>query len=168
MARAYHLLLQGLAVVAAIVIGLVALLVTADVVARNVGLGSMAWVVEISEYSLPLATFFVAPWLLHKNEHVRLDVLLVAFPRRIGVWTERIADALGLAISAIFVFYAVRVILDSARIGSMVLKTLVFPEWWLFVPVPVCFALLAIEFLRRMIRGPIPEHSGPATLATQE
>jgi TRAP-type C4-dicarboxylate transport system permease small subunit len=46
----------------------------------------------------------------------------------------------------------------------MVFKTLVFPEWWLFVPVPLCFALLAVEFLRRMLgaNGLAPSRQGTA------
>jgi hypothetical protein len=32
----------------------------------------------------------------------------------------------------------------------MVLKSVVFPEWWLYAPVPLCFGLLSVEFLRRL------------------
>ena len=31
------------------------------------------------------------------------------------------------------------------------LKALVFPEWWLYVPVPPAFALLALECARRVL-----------------
>jgi TRAP-type C4-dicarboxylate transport system permease small subunit len=31
----------------------------------------------------------------------------------------------------------------------MVFKSVVFPEWWLYTPVPLCFGLLTIEFVRR-------------------
>ncbi|MNC94632.1 hypothetical protein D3C83_115350 [compost metagenome] len=29
-------------------------------------------------------------------------------------------------------------------------KSVVFPEWWLYAPVPLCFTLLAVEFVRRL------------------
>ena len=32
------------------------------------------------------------------------------------------------------------------------IKTLVMPEWWFLAPLPICFALLAIEFVFRMRR----------------
>ena len=38
---------------------------------------------------------------------------------------------------------------------SLSIKTLVMPEWWFLAPLPVCFALLAIEFVFRM-RAPAP------------
>jgi TRAP-type C4-dicarboxylate transport system permease small subunit len=153
MKRAYHLLMHGCGVASALVIGVVVLLVTCDVVARNVGLGSFPWVVEVSEYSLPLATFLAAPWLLYKNEHVRVDILLTVLPVGVARQIDRAADVIGVAVCVVFVWYGIRVIADSMQLGSMIIKTLVFPEWWTFVPVPVCFALLAVEFVRRMLTG---------------
>ena len=54
-----------------------------------------------------------------------------------------------LAVSAILVVYGVRTILNSAQQGAIVFKSVVFPEWWLYTPVPLCFGLLAVEFVRR-------------------
>jgi len=153
MKRAYHLLMHGCGATSALVIGVVALLVTCDVIARNIGLGSFPWVVEVSEYSLPLATFLAAPWLLYKNEHVRIDMLLTALPATAARHIDRAADIVGLAVCVVFVFYGIKVIADSMQLGSMIIKTLVLPEWWTFVPVPVCFAFLGIEFVRRMLTG---------------
>ena len=154
--RAYAATLHACAVVAALLLGVVALLVTGDVVARNLGLGTLPWIIEVSEYSLPLATFLVAPWLLHRSEHVRFDTLLTALPPPAGRALERIADGMGLAICAVFVVYGAKAVASSAQQGSLVIKAIVFPEWWLYAPVPVCFALLAIEFVRRMLgRGPL-------------
>jgi TRAP-type C4-dicarboxylate transport system permease small subunit len=145
---AYELLLKGLAAAAALLLGATALAITLDVVARNMGLGTVPWILEVSEYVLPLATFFVAPWLLRQNQHVRLDVLLHRLP-----WLEYVANVLGLAVSGVLVVYGVRTILNSAQQNSMVLKSVVFPEWWLYAPVPLCFALLLVEFGRRLATG---------------
>jgi TRAP-type C4-dicarboxylate transport system permease small subunit len=154
--RAYAATLHTCAVVAALLLGVVALLVTGDVVARNLGLGTLPWIIEVSEYSLPLATFLVAPWLLHRSEHVRFDTLLTALPAAAGRALERIADGMGLAICAVFVVYGAKAVAGSAQQGSLVIKAIVFPEWWLYAPVPVCFALLGVEFVRRLSgRGPL-------------
>jgi len=126
------------------------------VVVRNVGWGTLPWILEVSEYCLPLATFLVAPWLLSRSEHVRVDVLLTMPPRRIARALERAADAAGVAVSAVFVVYGIRAIASSAQQGSLVMKSIVFPEWWLFAPVPVSFAFLAVEFLRRLFRAGNP------------
>lgn len=145
MAAIFGKLLEGLAALAAILLGVTALAITLDVVARNVGLGTLPWILEVSEYVLPLATFLAAPWLLHRNEHVRLDVLLARLP-----WLNHVANLVGLGACGVLVVYGVRTILNSAAQGSMVLKSVVFPEWWLYAPVPLCFGLLSIEFVRRL------------------
>lgn len=161
LARAYGRLLHAGAVVAALLLGVLAVLVTGDVVARNLGIGTLPWILEVSEYGLPLATFLVAPWLLHRNEHVRLDVLLTTIPRGAARTLDRFSDVVGLAVSAVFVIYGTRAVQSSAQQGSMVIKSVVFPEWWLYAPVPVCFAFLAVEFVRRFLGAGALEGRGP-------
>lgn len=154
-ARAYRSLLHAGAVASALLLGVLALLVTLDVLARNVGWGTLPWILEVSEYCLPLATFLVAPWLLSRSEHVRVDVLLTVLPRRVARTLDRLADAAGFAVCVVFVVYGIRAATGSAQQGSLVIKSIVFPEWWLFAPVPLSFAFLAVEFLRRLVgRGP--------------
>jgi TRAP-type C4-dicarboxylate transport system permease small subunit len=147
---AYTGLLRGCAWIAAVIVGAMALAVTFDVLARNLGWGNTGWVVELTEYSLPVATLLIAPWLLRRNEHVRLDVVLVLLPKRISLFIERAANVLGMMICAVFVWFSLTLIVDSARLGSMVVKTLSIPEWWQYALIPVCFTLLAIEFALRL------------------
>jgi TRAP-type C4-dicarboxylate transport system permease small subunit len=148
--KLYRLVIQAMAWIAALVLGVMALAVTLDVVGRNLGWGNTGWVVELSEYSLPMATLLVAPWLLYRNEHVRLDIVLTMLPKPIALALERLADALGILICAVFVWYGSKLIADSAQLGSMVIKTLSIPEWWQYALVPVSFLLLAVEFARRL------------------
>jgi len=151
--HAHDLLLQGAAAMAALLIGIVALLVTGDIVLRNLGFGTLPWIVELSEYSLPTATFLAVPWLLRQGQLVRVDTLVTAAPRRVGLALELVADLIGLTISLVFVRYTLAVIADARRLGGLVIKTLIFPEWWLFVPLVFCSVLLAVEFLRRIVAG---------------
>ena len=128
------------------------MLVCYDVVGRNLGLPSLVWVNEITEYALPIATLAAAPWLMWRNQHVRLDLLGAVLSTSSQRRVDRVASLLGLVISLVMVWYAVRMLLDSRQAGSLVMKALVFPEWWLYVPVPIGFALLALECGRRVLR----------------
>jgi TRAP-type C4-dicarboxylate transport system permease small subunit len=80
-------------------------------------------------------------------------MLLTALPGTAARRIDLAADAIGLAVCVVFVFYGIKVIGDSMQLGSMIIKTLVLPEWWTFVPLPVCFTLVGIEFVRRMLTG---------------
>jgi TRAP-type C4-dicarboxylate transport system permease small subunit len=52
----------------------------------------------------------------------------------------------------VLVWYGTIMTAQSARLGSLTIKNLVFPEWWLLAPLPICFALIAIEFVFRFHR----------------
>ena len=79
-------------------------------------------------------------------------MVLVLVPPRVAWLCEAIADLLGFAASLVLVWYGTAMTLQSARLSSLTIKNLVFPEWWLLWPLPVCFALLALEFVFRFHR----------------
>ncbi|MBN9428509.1 MAG: TRAP transporter small permease [Burkholderiales bacterium] len=148
--------------IAAAVIGVITVLVCIDVIGRNLGLGSLPWIIDLTEYALPLATLAAAPWLMWGNQHVRLDVLNMVLGAKGQRRMDRTSAAVGLVVSLTMAWYGWLLVLDSKRAGDMVLKALVFPEWWLFAPVPFFFALLAFECARRVL-WPATAHSGHAT-----
>jgi len=169
--RLYTGLMKACGAVAAATVGAITLLVCADVVGRNVGWVPFTWVNEVTEYALPVATLAAAPWLLWRNQHVRLDILGALLSRPAQRHVDRAASALGLVVSLLMAWYAWRMLADSRQAGSLVMKALVFPEWWLYVPVPICFALLSLECARRVWRpsGLVEEASGASSVpAAQE
>ena len=159
--RAYGKLLGALAALAAIVLLGMTLMICADVLLRNValvpGVRGLAWSNEVSEAALYLVTMLTAPWLLRQGRHIRVDVVLRVIPKRAGWACELACDVIALACCAVMTVYAARAALASARAGSMSIKTLVTPEWWLLAQLPVAFALLALEMtfrMRRLLQGP--------------
>jgi TRAP-type C4-dicarboxylate transport system permease small subunit len=149
---AYGRLLDALMATACLLLLGMTLLIGADVVGRNAGLGGIPWSGEISEDILYLLTLLTAPWLLRQGQHIRVDILLRVLPARLGWLLEWAGDLLGLACSLYFVWYGWKVLAASYAPGAISIKTLVTPEWWLLVPLPVAFLLFAIEFLFRMRR----------------
>src|SRR5947209_10394457 len=145
-------LFDFLAVIAAVTLLAMVTLVTADIILRNaIGMG-FAWSNEVTEYALYLITLLTAPWLLRRGQHVRIDMMLVIVPPRLAWMCEAAADVIGLAASLVLLSYGTVMTAQSARLGSLTIKNLVFPEWWLLAPLPICFALLALEFIFRFYR----------------
>jgi TRAP-type C4-dicarboxylate transport system permease small subunit len=128
------------------------LLIGADVGLRNAGLGGVAWSNEASEYMLYLITLLSAPWLLRQGKHIRIDIVLRALPPRVGWALEWVGDLLGLLCSLYFVWYGIKVLAASYLAGSISIKTLIIPEWWLLAPMPLAFVAVSIEFAFRMHR----------------
>jgi TRAP-type C4-dicarboxylate transport system permease small subunit len=161
---AYGRLLEALALVAcALVLGMT-VMICADVLLRNVriipGVAGLAWSNEISEAMLYLVTMLTAPWLLRRGQHIRVDILLRAVPKRVGWIFEWATDTVGLACCLIIAFYGARAALASYKAGSMSIKTLITPEWWLLSVLPVAFLALSLEMLFRMRRLALAER-GP-------
>lgn len=148
----YGKLLDAFAVIAAITLLAMVIVVTGDIVLRNTVNTGFVWANEVSEYALYLITVLTAPWLLRRGQHVRLDLVLNAVPTRVAFVMEAIGDILGFVVCLVMIRYATLMTYDAWRIGSITIKNLVFPEWWLLAPLPVCFVLLAIEFVFRFRR----------------
>ena len=67
------------------------------------------------------------------------------------------AGIIGLALSLLMTWYGIAMVLRSWRGGTLVVKNLVFEEWYVLWPLPVMFLLLAVEFvfrLQRVVTGP--------------
>jgi len=153
---AYRKLLEALALVACALILGMTLMICADVLLRNVrivpGVAGLEWSNEISEAMLYLVTMLTAPWLLRRGQHIRVDIVLRAVPKHVGWAMEWAVDVLGLACCALITCYSARAAFASFKAGSVSIKTLVTPEWWLRSALPLAFLALTIEMLFRMRR----------------
>jgi len=159
-ASAFGKILEALALLGCAVIFLMTLMICADVLFRNVrllpGVHGLAWANEVSEAMLYLITMLTAPWLLRQGQHIRVDIVLRAVPPRLGWVFEWTADLLGLVCCLLISWYGARATLASFKAGSMSVKTLITPEWWMLAPLPLAFLLLAIEMgfrMRRLLLG---------------
>jgi TRAP-type transport system small permease protein len=160
---AYGKLLEALALVACALILGMTLMICADVLLRNVrvipGVAGLEWSNEISEAMLYLITMLTAPWLLRRGLHIRVDIVLRAVPKRLGWAFEWIVDVLGLTCCLAMAYYGARAAFASYSAGSISIKTLVTPEWWLLSVLPLAFLALSLEMLFRMRRLQLGERA---------
>ena len=155
----YGKLLNMMAVLAALLLLAMVIIITGDILLRNLFVKGFLWANEVSEYALYLITLFTAPWLLRRGQHVRLDLLLTAMPKGKAWILEAIGDIAGFVVCLIMIRYGALMTLDAYRSGSITIKNLVFPEWWLLAPLPITFVLLALEFVfrfRRLLQSRAP------------
>jgi TRAP-type C4-dicarboxylate transport system permease small subunit len=157
LAHWYSRLLEALTLLACLLLLTMTLLIGADVLLRNVGLGGIAPSNELSEDIIYLMTLFAAPGLLRQGQHIRIDIVLRVLPLEVGWLLEWVSDILGLICCLYFVWYGTRVAAASFASGALSIKTLIIPEWWLLVPMPLAFVLLSVEFVFRMHRLALAE-----------
>ena len=148
----YGRLLDALVVAACALLLLMTVMIGADVLSRNLGGGGVSVSNEISEDILYLMTLLAAPWLLRQGQHIRVDIILRTLPLRVAWLLEWLGDIVGLLCCLYFVWYGLLITVASYSAGSISIKTLVTPEWWMLAPLPAAFLLLAAEFIFRMHR----------------
>jgi len=149
LSNAFGKLLDAFALLAAFILLVMVVMVTADILLRNLTRTGFPWANEISEYALYLTTLLTAPWLLRRGQHVRIDLALTMVPARVAWVMEIAGDIIGFVVCLVMMRYGIKMTIDSAALGSITIKNLVFPEWWLLWPLPLCFALLAAVFVFR-------------------
>src|ERR1700682_1815634 len=111
LSRWYGRVLKGMLSIACGLLLIMTLMIGADVLLRNLGLGGIPPSNELSEDCLYLVTLLAAPGLLRQGQHIRIDIVLRALPFRLGWLLEWLGDALGLACCLFFVW-------DRARGGA--------------------------------------------------
>lgn len=156
LSRIFGRFISALALAGCLTLLAMMLIIVADVLLRNLAPPGwpkgIAWSNEVSELMLYFITMSVAPWLLRQGQHIRVDIVLQAIPKRLAWWLECLGDLLGLVCCVLLCRYGIEATLASWRAGSLNIKTLVTPEWWSLAPLPIAFALLSAEMVFRMHR----------------
>jgi TRAP-type C4-dicarboxylate transport system permease small subunit len=152
MVRVYDRLIDATGMIAGVCILAMAVAVTVDVLMRHFGLGTLGWVVEVSEYDLFVVTMLGAPWVLREGGHVRVDLVVSSLTGSARRSTELAAEIIGLLFAAALGIFGLLGTIDAYQSGDKIFKTLTLDEWWLLSLIPFCGLLLSIEFCRRIYR----------------
>lgn len=140
-----------LAVIARILIGVLVLIVAADVGFRNAGLRPLAWAVNSSEFILLYVTFLSMPWLVRRKAHVFVDFLRVGLPRSAKLALSRVVYAGCIVLCLYLGWVALSSMLLAIERGTYEMRTFDIPKWVVFLPMVLAFGLSAVEWLRYLI-----------------
>jgi len=135
------------AFIAGIVLGLVTVLVCADIVMRYFFNKPIQGALESSEYGLLFLTLLAAAWLLKKNKHVRMELLLHKLKPVTQAYVNGITSVLCVLICGFITYYGVLVVIDRFQTGHRLTTTLEPLSYPLMSIIPLCFFLLIIQFI---------------------
>ena len=159
---------SGLAAAFGIVLGLLILLIAAEIGVRFFGLGSLPWLIEIVEYVMCGGTFLAAPWVLRQGAHVRVDILLTSVPQRVARRIEQVTDLGGCVISGVLFYYGCVAVAQTLQAKEILYKSWWTPEWIVLLPAPISCLLMLLEFVLRFLRveGAVSDKIDPTTRAS--
>jgi TRAP-type C4-dicarboxylate transport system permease small subunit len=159
----FDALIDALALAAAVLLCALVVLILVDVAARYLRLFSLPWSFEATEYMLYAITFLGAPWVLREEGHIAIELVVERLPPRPRRAVRQIADFLGATVCVVLFYFACRVAWRSYESATLVHKSFVFPEWWVYAGMPPVLLILLGVFLRWLARP--PRHAGSREVA---
>jgi TRAP-type C4-dicarboxylate transport system permease small subunit len=144
-------LVRILCVLAVAVVAAMALGISAEVILRVFAFPSITGLIELTEYGLFMSTFFVAPYLLRTNEHIRVDIVMSRVDPAAARIVEYVVFGLIIFVSAVTGFVGSTIFVDSIRDGTLIFKDLVIPQWSLGWVIPITSLAMGIQALEMMV-----------------
>lgn len=167
--RAVGLLIDGFGLAAGVMIGLMALSISAEVIMRALGLPPFGWTLEVSEYGLLVIGFLAAPWVLRQSDHIRVDVVLRSVGPRTRAGLLLAGNVVACLTCAVLTMFAYQAAAEAYARGALIFKNLVIPQWWILAILPAGMALMTLEFLARILRRiagkPVPQEDSTESSA---
>jgi TRAP-type C4-dicarboxylate transport system permease small subunit len=152
-AAAYGHVINSLRVLAGIVIFAVFALIVGDVFVRLAGFQPWLYANILVEYGLLWFTMLAAPWLVRAKAHVFIDALTLVLPAALRQTLAKCVYVICICASLVFSYYSLRLLMESIAENQIDIRAVDMPQWILLAPIPLCFFLVAIEFVRYLI-GP--------------
>jgi len=138
-------------------VGMIAIMISLNILLRLLGIQTIEWVNEMAEYALYVSAFIAAPWVLRLGQHIRIDILSNTLPRKAAFYLDRLVDLLGLAICLTIAYYGTIATISAYESGSAIYKNMIVPEWPVLAFIPLSFVMLSIEFILRLGTDPNAE-----------
>ncbi|MFH1951759.1 MAG: TRAP transporter small permease [Pseudomonadota bacterium] len=138
-----------LAYLACVFVVVIMLSVGAEVVCRKLLGFSLPWVMEYSEFLLLYITFLGTTWLLKRDGHVNIEVLVDRLNPRTQTLVNMITSIFAAILCLVIAFFSAMTTWDMYKRGIFIVSMMDVPIAPLLAVIPVGFFLLFIQFLRR-------------------
>jgi C4-dicarboxylate transporter DctQ subunit len=156
LARGYDALLNGMALAAGVLMVAMMSMIVADVVLRNLGYQSSAHFFTFTEYFLLLIPLLGAPWLVREKGHIYIELLVGALPPRPRQALMWVIVIVSLAVCAVLAWYGGAITMQNFVQNEKDVRSFDMPRWMLMLSMPLAFGMMALEFLRLLLRRESP------------
>jgi C4-dicarboxylate transporter DctQ subunit len=145
-------MLNGMAFVAGFLMAAMMSVIFIDVVLRNLGYQSSAHFFSFTEYALLAVPCLGAPWLVREKGHIYVEILLMYLKPRPRAVLTFVIGLLCIAVCAILAGYGFEVTIRDFVQNEKDVRSFDMPRWMVVGFIPLSFSMMAIEFLRFLVR----------------
>ena len=158
---------RAMAWISGLILLLLSFYITIDTIGRSFGWFYSGLTEGVSAYALAVAGSWGIAFALYSGRHVRIDLLLPAFPPQVRWLLDLLAIALAGIFTLLLAYQTMLLALRSLRLGTRSISTLEAPlyipqfllVWGLFATALVAL-LLTIRRVRAFLRGTGDEDGG--------
>jgi C4-dicarboxylate transporter DctQ subunit len=150
--KTYDAMLYGMAYLAGFLMASMMVVIFIDVVLRNLGYQSSAHFFTFTEYALLAVPCLGAPWLVREKGHIYIEILLMYLgprPRAALTW---LIGVVCIVVCLVLAWYGFQVTINDFLQNEKDVRSLDMPRWMVVGFIPLAFAMMAIEFLRFLVR----------------
>lgn len=149
--RAFDCIIDIGGVIAAVLLIAVMLATTVKVIFRYGLREGLIGVDQIGGTMLLYISMLCAAWVLRRNEHVTIDLLLSHVGPR-ARWLLTVVSAFaGVAVCLVVTVFGTLEVIDSIRTGVRIPAEIEMPRAVNLIVIPIGFLLLALQFLRQAV-----------------
>jgi TRAP-type C4-dicarboxylate transport system permease small subunit len=142
-------LIDKMAIIAGVFIFTQILVECYEVIARYFLKRPPIWGVEYCEYTLFLLAFFGSTWVLKNKAHINVTIVLERLKPMSQTYCNLFASLMGILISFIIFWFALKTTQENYITGVRVVKTLSIHKWPFLSFIAFGYFLLFIEFVRQ-------------------
>ena len=152
LAKGYDAVVYGMAIVAAFLMAAMMVIITLDVIFRNLGYQSSAHFFTFTEYALLIVPCLGAPWLAREKGHIYVEIMLNSLPPRGKAAMTWLIGLFCIAVCLTIAWYGLQVTISDYLQAEKDVRSLDMPRWMLVFWIPLSFLMMALEFVRFLWR----------------
>ncbi len=149
--KAYNFLLYALATLSGVLIFLSFVMIVVDVTMRILGFTPPSFTIAVVEYGLLWFAVLAAPWLVRIKGHVFIDALAQFLPGLVKRIAAKLVYILCIIAALVYSYNSGKLLINAFVEQKVDVRTVDMPQWVLFLPMPLCFFVVALEFGRYLI-----------------
>ena len=147
-------------VVSAIIMGVIALIVTYEVIMRYVFRNPTGWTLDFVPYLILWGAFLGGAITLRENRHIKVDLLIRHLSPRKQKILEIFSGGIAIVFCIVLCVKGMEMVTQTKQLGSVDASSLNIP---LFIPqlcIPIGAVLLVLEFLKRLVNDVVSLKDG--------
>ena len=154
-------LCNALAVLAGVYLVAIMVGTVFNALARTVGFSGSSHIFTFTEFGLLYIVMAASPWLVGQKGHVFIELVSAALPDLMKRPFSRLVAVVCVVICVVLVWYTWGATAKAWRFGDAEMRSVDMPKYLLLGSMPICFALMALQFLR-FVFGADTLHTGKA------